>query len=141
MVKLTDGEFSLTRLAQRIQFIRVERRWSQTDLAEAAGLTQAQISALENMKYQNPTINVLFAIADAAGVSREYIMLFTNNPKANMEALENQSLQPADAALLDKVGRLNERERGIVEGVADLILRSEPLPDRRRVEPAEPEGR
>lgn len=130
-------QFDLKKLAQRVHLLRAERRWSQGDLAEAAGLSQSQVSMLENVKFVNPPINVLWAVAEATGVSKEYIMLLTDDPHANVRDLQDHSLPPADKLLLERVNRLNERERDIVEGLVDVILAEPPLSSRR----GEPRGR
>jgi transcriptional regulator with XRE-family HTH domain len=130
-------QFDLKGLAQRVHLLRAERRWSQGDLAEAAGLTQSQVSQLENMKFVNPPINVLWAVAEATGVSKEYIMLLTDDPHANVRDLKDQSLPPADALLLERINRLNDRERYIVESLVETILSEPPLSQRR----GEPRGR
>ena len=130
-------QLDLKKLAQRVHLLRAERRWSQGDLAEAAGLSQSQVSMLENMKFVNPPVNVLWAVAEATGVSQEYMLLLTDDPRASIQAMKDQSLPPADAFLLERVNRLSDREREIVEGLVDVILTEPPLSNRR----GEPRGR
>jgi transcriptional regulator with XRE-family HTH domain len=51
-------------LGRQILDLRLERRWSQKELAKRAGTKQANISRLEN-GLSNPSLNVLQKIADA----------------------------------------------------------------------------
>lgn len=48
---------------------RIKRKMTQSELAEAVGVTQAYIHALETGKRQNPSLRVLMSIAKALKVS------------------------------------------------------------------------
>ena len=54
----------LERLGRRVQELRSARRWTQQQLADAAGLDRTYISGLEHGK-QNPTIGALLRLATA----------------------------------------------------------------------------
>ncbi len=54
-------------LARQVLHLRLERGWTQQELAERAGTKQANISRLENAKL-NPSVEMLQKIADAFGV-------------------------------------------------------------------------
>lgn len=79
--KLTDKQYreafvsaQIKRVVpMQIRSLRNQRHWKQTDLAEAAGLTQGAISRAEDPDYGNLTINNLLRIAagfDVAFVGR-----------------------------------------------------------------------
>ena len=51
-------------LAQQIFFRRARRGWSQDELAQASGLTQAQVATLEAGQ-ANPTLRTLVKLATA----------------------------------------------------------------------------
>jgi transcriptional regulator with XRE-family HTH domain len=53
-------------LARQVLHLRLERGWTQQELAERAGTKQANISRLENAKL-NPSVEMLQKIADAFG--------------------------------------------------------------------------
>jgi len=54
-------------LARQVLHLRLERGWTQQELAERAGTKQANISRLENARL-NPSVEMLQKIADAFGV-------------------------------------------------------------------------
>lgn len=61
-------ETFLRQLGARIREWRIERGWSQQELAEAASLDRTYILAIEHGK-QNLTLGVLFRLAEALGIS------------------------------------------------------------------------
>lgn len=61
-------------LARNLRNLRLQREWSQDDLAEAAGVRQALVSALE-VASANPTVESLDKIAAALGVEVANMLL------------------------------------------------------------------
>lgn len=57
-------------LGKRIRFLRLQKKWSQEDLALEAEVNKNYISDLERGS-RNPTIKVLEKIAKALGISLE----------------------------------------------------------------------
>jgi transcriptional regulator with XRE-family HTH domain len=55
-------------LADNVRVLRAKNRWSQTELAEQAGLTQGSISAIE-LAQANPRFETIERIAQALDVS------------------------------------------------------------------------
>lgn len=55
-------------IAGQIRAMRAARNWSQSDLAEKAGVTQSMISRLESFSYGKPTVETLRALADVFDV-------------------------------------------------------------------------
>jgi transcriptional regulator with XRE-family HTH domain len=55
------------RIAYNIRRIRVDRGWSQDDLAEASGLDRTYISGIERGR-RNPTVLILERIATGFGI-------------------------------------------------------------------------
>jgi transcriptional regulator with XRE-family HTH domain len=57
----------------RLKWIRGQKKWSQTELAEKAGLTPAAISQIESDERQ-PSFNTLSRLAQALGVTVGYLV-------------------------------------------------------------------
>jgi transcriptional regulator with XRE-family HTH domain len=60
-------------MAEKIYRARTQRRWSQSELAEQVGVTQAAISRLESGAQDNPTADVLRELALSLGMSMDYL--------------------------------------------------------------------
>jgi transcriptional regulator with XRE-family HTH domain len=58
-------EFLNSRIATQIKVLREQREWSQSKLAEEAGMKQPRISVLENVNYSSWSINILRKLAEA----------------------------------------------------------------------------
>ncbi len=69
----------LKNIGNNIRTIRKQQHLSQIDLAVMVGIDRAYLSEIENGR-TNPTINLLYAIADALELSLEQL-LSENNPK------------------------------------------------------------
>jgi transcriptional regulator with XRE-family HTH domain len=63
------------RVGQRIIKLRVQKNWSQSDLARACNKDRQAIEKLENGKV-NPTLYSLFEISRALEISLEELMKF-----------------------------------------------------------------
>ena len=64
----------LIELGKRIRFLRLERKWSQEDLALAAGINKNYLSDLER-GMRNPTFEVLDKISTAFGMSLSQLLM------------------------------------------------------------------
>jgi transcriptional regulator with XRE-family HTH domain len=58
-------EFLNSKIATQIKALREQRGWTQSELAEKAGMKQERISALEDVNYAAWTLNVLRRLAKA----------------------------------------------------------------------------
>lgn len=67
-------------LAQRILLSRRDLDWKQENLAEASGVSRTYISNIERGRVTNVGVEVAFALADALGVSRAYLIGLTDDP-------------------------------------------------------------
>lgn len=63
------NEFLNSSLATQIKVLREQHDWSQTELAEKAGMKQPRISALENVHYSSWSITTLQRLAEAFDVT------------------------------------------------------------------------
>lgn len=62
------AEMGNMRLASQVRAIRVQRNWTQEDLARASGLSQAKISSIEGGAFESLTLNTLRKLARAFDV-------------------------------------------------------------------------
>ncbi|MGN0522649.1 MAG: helix-turn-helix domain-containing protein [Eubacterium sp.] len=67
---------------QRLRDLREDRDMKQADIAEFLGIQQTVYSRYER-GFQNIPLEYLLALADYYGVSTDYILGRTNNPKTN----------------------------------------------------------
>lgn len=67
---------------RRLRDLREDRDLKQTDVAALLGIRQTVYSRYE-LGYQNLPLEHLLALADYYGVSTDYILGRTDNPKTN----------------------------------------------------------
>ena len=80
MAHLIPIEDKLKTLAYRVLLSRRDLDWNQEELAERSGISRGHISKIERGDTTNITIEVAFALADALGVSRAYVIGLTDDP-------------------------------------------------------------
>jgi transcriptional regulator with XRE-family HTH domain len=67
-VSLSQTETVLSYIGANVRRLRVERGWTQVELAKAAGLKERYVQILETGA-ANPTVKVLIDVAAALGVA------------------------------------------------------------------------
>ena len=67
-------ELNMYRLGRRIAAKRVLADWTQKDLADRAGTTQAAIARIEKGKRPQVSVGTLYAIARALGASLDELV-------------------------------------------------------------------
>lgn len=72
------------KMFRRIRDLREDRDLNQTQVARILGMSQTGYSKYETGENDLPT-SVLIKLADFYGVSIDYILNQTDNPKRNME--------------------------------------------------------
>ena len=98
----------------RIYELRIRHKWTQTDLAEASGLSQNAISNYESGERQAGSAAVA-ALARALGCSADYLLEITDDPSP-YSALPG--LTPDEQAVIEAL-RASDRLKAIrliVEG-------------------------
>lgn len=65
-------------LTNRIAVLRSERKMTQKDLAEKAGVSRQTIISIENKKY-TPSLTLAFEIANALGAEITEVFQYANN--------------------------------------------------------------
>ena len=83
MVVTTDSEF-LQALGKRIRALRMEKGWSQQDLAYQMGMEKSNLSVIENGK-SNPQVLTIARIACALEVQPVQLFAFEVNATTFME--------------------------------------------------------
>lgn len=76
-----------TSLAERLRSIRKTRGLTQAELGSVAALPAAAVSHLETGR-QEPTLKTILRLADALGVSIDYLAGRTDDPKPIGEPVE-----------------------------------------------------
>lgn len=106
----TDAAYQKLRpkleLGRRILDLRLERGWTQKELAKKAGTKQANISRLENALL-NPSIKMLQKVADALGARLEIQLVPAEE--------EGSLVQAATAALEEQSDILIRRESEVFQ--------------------------
>jgi transcriptional regulator with XRE-family HTH domain len=103
-------------LGKRIRQLRLQRGWSQQELAEKVGIGQKQVSAYER-DANTPSGEIFIALARALDVSLDYL--------AQLAEEDASQVAVADRELLEKVqhvDKLSEEDRALVKGVMDLVI-------------------
>lgn len=67
-------------LASRVLISRRDLDWDQKQLSEQSGVSRPYISQIERARKTNISVDVLFALADALGVTVQYLMGLTDDP-------------------------------------------------------------
>lgn len=117
-------------LAWRIMSSREDLGWNQEDLAEKSGVSRSHISSIETRRTTNITVDVSFALADALGVSRAYILGLTDDPLAEIpdSKLEKEEREEFDAATRQFLGlfqQLSTDKQEILLNLAKVLRRND----------------
>lgn len=70
-IDLSDGD--LDSLGGRIKFLRTAKGWSGARLGRESGFSQNTIWSLENNKVAEPSVQLLWALAEALETTPEYL--------------------------------------------------------------------
>lgn len=77
--------------ATKIRELRKQHRLSQTELAKQIHVSQATVTSWETGR-ADPSSSALNTLADFFGVSSDYLLGRTNEPKSDNELTRNQKL-------------------------------------------------
>lgn len=72
-------------MSNKLRVLRAERRWSQSDLAAAVGVSRQAINSIENGKY-DPSLSLAFRIANVFGQSVEQVFRAAQSPEQFVKA-------------------------------------------------------
>lgn len=106
----------MTDLGKRILDLRKRKNLSQTDLANAVGISYAQIGRYETKDTQPPA-EVLKKIADALGTTVDYLISGDTGEKAKAALKDSELLQQFKA-----VEGMSEDDRTVVKKLIDAFI-------------------
>ena len=89
---------------------------SQSDLAEKVGISYAQIGRYETKDAQPPT-KTLTAIADALGISPDYLIYGTSDEKAKTRLSDPELINQFKA-----IEAMDEEDKNVVKKLIDAFI-------------------
>jgi transcriptional regulator with XRE-family HTH domain len=111
----------VSKLGDRIKDLRRKKNLSQSELADKAGVSYAQIGRYET-KGSQPPANTLKKIADALGVSPDFLIYGASDEKAKAKL--------SDADLINQfkaIEDLDEEDRNVVKKLIDAFITKKQL--------------
>lgn len=78
--------YSAKTLSDRLHLLRRDMKWDQSELAERSGVSRGYISEIERGVKQNVGVEVVFALAEALGVSVAYLLGVSDSPLGESDA-------------------------------------------------------
>ena len=127
-------------LPERLLLSRRDLHWNQVDLAEKSGVSRGHISNIERGHTTNVSIDIIFALAEALGVSPLYLLGIAEDPlfnMADMEKLEEekerilkeQKVNPKTLRLVQKFinvfTELTERDQLVLLRMAETMRQAD----------------
>lgn len=64
----------MSKVGNYIKERRLAKEWSKRTLAEKAGISHSEVHRIENGERTNPSVAMLYALADALGIPKEEIL-------------------------------------------------------------------
>ena len=106
----------MMQLGKRILSLRKQKNWSQSDLANAIGISYAQIGRYET-KGAQPSAEVLRKIADALNTTTDYLMYGDTDEKAMSSLSDAELLQQFKA-----VDSMDNEDKMIIKKLIDAFI-------------------
>jgi transcriptional regulator with XRE-family HTH domain len=103
-------------LGERIKRLRMERGWSQTQLARRLEVHPKQVSGWERSAHV-PSTDVLIRIAEVLGVSLDYLAFENRAANRHVDIADLELLQK-----LQEIDKLSEEDRETVKAVLDTFI-------------------
>ena len=102
-------------LGDRIAALRIAKRQSLQDVADAVGVSKAHIWQLERGKADNPAMGLVARLADHFGVSVSYLV---------GEKIDADDADIQLSGLFRQAQQLDDRERQILSDMVQSLLKS-----------------
>ena len=103
-------------LAKRIQHLRKQKGWSQSELARRIKISYPQMSRYE-VKGVQPPADVLKRLSDALGTSVDFLLYGDKDSKVKAALSDNDLLE-----LFKSVEQLDEKDKQTVKTLIDAFL-------------------
>lgn len=99
---------------------RLAKNWSKRALADKAGISHSEVHRIENGERQNPSVPMLYAIADALGISKDEIL-----------RQAGYKTEDGDVSLIEKVfpDLKTEKQQQTAQKIVDGLSRNSNLKD------------
>ncbi|MEI6349091.1 MAG: helix-turn-helix transcriptional regulator [Bacteroidota bacterium] len=107
----------MAELGNRILKLRKEKNLSQTDLANKAGVSYAQIGRYET-KGAQPPAEIINKIADALETTTDYLINGDKDEKAKATLKDSELLQQFKA-----VEQLNDKDKSTIKDIIDAFIK------------------
>jgi transcriptional regulator with XRE-family HTH domain len=111
----------MAQLGNRILDLRKKKNWSQTDLANAVGITYAQIGRYET-KGAQPSAEVLKKIANALDTTTDYLMYGDKDEKTRAALEDTELLQQ-----FKEVEKMSNEDKKTLKNVIDAFIKRSKL--------------
>ena len=107
---------NMNTLAKRIQLLRKQKGWSQSELARRVKISYPQMSRYE-VKDVQPPADVLKKLSDALGTSVDYLLFGDKSSKVKAALSDNELLEQFKAVEL-----LDDQDKRTVKTLIDAFL-------------------
>jgi len=114
-------------LGQRILLARRELGIKQSDLSQRAGVSATYISEIERGKSTNVTVDVVYKLADALGVTPGYLLGITSDTVVFKDALQENSADDNEQlqGIIDLMRELTPEDQRLVREIAQRLAKVE----------------
>ena len=102
-------------IGARIKGLRMDKGWTQSELAKYAGVSQPTVSSYENEPGLEHRAHILFKIAAALEVSPEYL-------KTGTGPTSLKDLKSDQKALLSVIEQLDDEKRALLLSLAKTMI-------------------
>lgn len=106
----------MSNVGERIKELRTLKRWTQTDLAKAVGLTYIQVGRYETQK-SSPSADVLSKLADTLETTADYLMNGSQDEMISAQLTDKELLKQFKA-----VEQLNAEDKHLIKTFIDAFL-------------------
>lgn len=123
-------EYSPSKLQNRLLLSRRDLGWNQDQLEDQSGVSRGYISNIERGHTKNVGIEMIFALANALGVSVGYLLGITDDP---LKDLSEEELVPSSSDRFDPLTsefitiyqQLSDDKKGILLNLARMLRNSD----------------
>lgn len=110
-------------LGVRILLSRRDLDWDQAELAKRSGVSRGHISKIERGDTENLTITVAFALADALGISRAYLLGISDI--VTSEGEDKEDFDALTREFVNVYQQLSDDKKGILLNLARMLRNSD----------------